>query len=497
MSKFSTLLGNIVKENNISVYSLSKELGCGRTWLQKVLSGERHMDLNSFVVLRKILMTYVDGIGLDYLYEPFAMDYFGQSEYRVITYIKERLLETQRLEDYIRRTDKASFRLHNYLAENCFLDLDEDEKRLAEKMEMLLIEEIQDFQSGQGVFKLYIHIPSKWKYLKNLLLTLLSIYNVRYTTQFKYIADSGYKEHAELIRIENFLTAAEFASYGFNSYVDESISDWQTYSDTLFPYYVITAEKLLIITDDGRTFIETTEKDVIDNVCSRFERVASEKKMFMTAVNAGMYNSVVMDRGVNDIEDYFEISNSLNIDKFYSTDDLRRILPTDYADREFMIQTLDTFFETLRNTDTSTYFTLDSVRHFMENGQGKEEGESASEFTNDISNNIKLQLLKKLCEYYKAGNGSIHMLKAGQYLASDHIHIFGWKEKVICVTNTLYGRERGLGAMAVVQSPAIARHLYHYDQYIMNSQICLDKDNSLKVLENLIRAYEDDGRFSA
>lgn len=491
MSEFSILLGNIVKENNISVYSLSKELGCGRTWLQKVLSGERRMDLNSFVNLRKILMAYVDGSSLDHLYEPFVKDYFGQSEYRVITYIKERLLETQRLEDYIRRTDKASFRLHNYLAENGFTDLDEDEKRLAEKMEMLLIKEVQDFQSGQGTFKLYIHIPSEWKYLKNMILTILSIYDVRYTSQLKYIVDSEYKEHADLIRIENFLTAAEFASYGYNSYVGERLSD----SETLFPYYVITAENLLVITDDGKTFIETTEKDVIDNVCSRFERVTFEKNMFLRAVNAGMYNSVVMERGHHDMEDYFEISNSLNIDKFYSADILREILPVDYADREFMIKILDAFFEKIRSTDTSTYFTLDSVRYFMESGQG--EGDLASEFLNEMDNNAKLQLLKKLCEYYKSGNGDIHMLKAEKHLASNHMHIFGWKEKVICVTNTLYGRERVLGEMAVVQSPTIARHLYHYDQYMMNSQICLDKENSLKVLENLIRAYEVDERFSA
>ena len=43
MLEFSTLLGNFVKENNI------------------------------------LLIAYVDGIGLDHLYETFVMDCFGQS----------------------------------------------------------------------------------------------------------------------------------------------------------------------------------------------------------------------------------------------------------------------------------------------------------------------------------------------------------------------------------------------------------------------------------
>ena len=46
MDKFAKKLAKILKENEeVSVYGMAKETGCNRTWLQKILAGERAMSI--------------------------------------------------------------------------------------------------------------------------------------------------------------------------------------------------------------------------------------------------------------------------------------------------------------------------------------------------------------------------------------------------------------------------------------------------------------------
>lgn len=494
MSEFSILLGNIIKKNNISIYSLSKDIECGRTWLQKVLSGERRMDMKNFMALYRRLINYADSVSLSYLYESFALDYYGSKEYQIITYIKKRLMETKELSDYLEKIQYKEFSLKDYFIDNSGIEIDSNEKEIAENVYRIVTEEIKQAKSDNAALELYINFPSNWKYIKNLILVLLNINEIRYSNNFKYIVNSENRINTDIEQLENFLTASEFASYGYNTYISDTNMGQKFINNAIFPYYIITKNKIALITDDGKTLIENTNKEVIRKTSMRFEKIISEKKSFLTTVNVDMYNSVVMDRDVSDNNEFFEISNRISITKFYSKDILRKIIAKDYPDREFMIGTLDMFYEKIRNSVSSMYFTIDSVRHFMETDETKNEG---GYFNLNFTNDLKIEMLKSVYEYYKNGEGEIHMLKTGSYLASDNIYIFGWQEKIICMANYLYYEDKPVDAMAVIQSPVISKHMSNYNKYMMNSKLCLDKENSLKVLKNLINAYEESYRNSA
>lgn len=43
------MINNIIKINNISIYSLAKTIQCDRTGLQKVISGERKINFTNLL----------------------------------------------------------------------------------------------------------------------------------------------------------------------------------------------------------------------------------------------------------------------------------------------------------------------------------------------------------------------------------------------------------------------------------------------------------------
>ena len=62
--------------NNISIYEHAKNMDCNRTWLQKVISGDRNIDFENFIKLGRELLKHIDENSYLELYEIFAENYF-------------------------------------------------------------------------------------------------------------------------------------------------------------------------------------------------------------------------------------------------------------------------------------------------------------------------------------------------------------------------------------------------------------------------------------
>ena len=72
MDKFAKKLAKILKENEeVSVYGMAKETGCNRTWLQKILAGERAMSIKYIRPVCEYLGGYCRKGAVSELYETF------------------------------------------------------------------------------------------------------------------------------------------------------------------------------------------------------------------------------------------------------------------------------------------------------------------------------------------------------------------------------------------------------------------------------------------
>ena len=77
MSEFSTLLKSALSMNDVSNRSLSQTLNIDRSRFQKILSGERHMDYDTFESICSRL-TVPEKLNED-LRVAYAVEHFGAS----------------------------------------------------------------------------------------------------------------------------------------------------------------------------------------------------------------------------------------------------------------------------------------------------------------------------------------------------------------------------------------------------------------------------------
>ena len=117
MSRFSDSLNEVIKKyESLNIYNIAKEIGCDRSWLQKVVSGDRNMNFEFIRPLCDLLQNHIGPGEIAELYEQFAREYFGDSRYEVVQHIEKRMLEMGQREDDIDRAVAAEeFDVENFL----------------------------------------------------------------------------------------------------------------------------------------------------------------------------------------------------------------------------------------------------------------------------------------------------------------------------------------------------------------------------------------------
>ncbi len=483
MSEFSTMLNDIIKNNNISVYSMAKTIDCNRSWFQKVMIGERKMNFTSFCAMYKELVNKVDSEVLSNLYEKFVEDFYGEKEYKRVLYIKDRLYETKRLQDYLEGAG-SNFDIEEYAE---IFKMSDSEKRLMSKIDEMIKEELAYATYMKILPKLYVNIPTDWSNIKNLFLIVIHMLKLRGNIDFKYSINSKCNDDTVTVQVENFITSCEFSSYGINTLVTSEFTNNTGDDNAIFPYYIVTGRKVMMISDDGNLYIEYDEKEKVKLICEKIESKMSGMKNFLIVVNPDTYLSKLLSGIMNNVEEIFDVGNRICVAMLYTRDILKKIVPDNYPKRDFVIETLDMVYGKWRKGNLMMYFTIESVRHFMESNESKQEGQY---FNLQFTDEIKLDLLKKLYHYYEERVPEIHMLKTGKYLANDDIHIFGWDDIFVGATGYVYYGDIPVEATNFTHSPTISGYMRMYNDYMKNSNICLDKENSLKVLKNLIASYE-------
>ena len=496
MSAFSETLSNLIKRNNISIYGLAKNIHCDRTGIQKVMSGERRMDWNTYNAVSRELEDKLSQPELEDLYEKFVQDYYGEQGYQKIMYIKKRLLETRKLELYIDKVADLGFDVTDYIEE---FDIGKKEEASVRQIFQILEEEFQ-YAEKQGVSaRLYTNIPSGWKQFWHLILILLNQKQIKGQIDLKCIfgsvnlekqidyGNSGNRFDMDLVMIENFITASEFAAYGYNTYEPGDQILKKNSEEVLFPYYIITNNVYVMVAYDGTIIIDNNSRERVNSIADKCRGMFDGKSEFLKVVNPDTYSSIILDRDFNQDGNVFDVVNRICVAAFYSKDILRKIVPENYPDRSFVIETVGMFYSSLIKQNISMYFTIESVKHFMESEDSKKEGQY---FNLQFTPEIKLEILNRLYEYFsKSENSRIRMLKDN--IMSNELHIFGWDSKIICACQYLYYGNTPVDAMSFVYSPSVTGHFEKYNEYILNSYMCLNQEKSLKVLRNLINSYED------
>lgn len=477
MSEFSDLLGKVIKENNLSIYNLAKVIDCDRSWLQKVMSGDRHMNFQNFMPLYNYLRQIEEPRQLRLLLNKFMLDYFGEREFYIISYIKTRLEQMADTERYILGKGNKEIVLEDYCME---YSLKNEKCEIIKRIfEMIHCEESFVIDKNDKM-KLYVHIPASWDYLRNFLLLFLNKDSIKGSIEFKYIMPGCSNGLDDISMIENYLTACEFALYGYDTY-DLMKLELSYSENNLLPYYVMTTNEILMISEDGTIMFGKNDSELVGKLRSRFEQAGTTDNSFLKEGNLLSYSMYFVPDNTN-MSFNSSISNNLYIEIFFTKEILKEIISDDLAEKNYIVNMLSNHYENSRKNNISMYFTIESLNKFLKEEDDYMEGE----FHFRISKKSRRKIAEAIYNYYDSTKAEIHLINTDRYRLHSKLNLVMLSEKLIMSSGKKYSDNRAEDIKAFTFSPTVVRHMSNFSIYFMNSDMCMSKENSLKIYKDIM-----------
>ena len=492
MSKFSRQLREVVDEKDIKIYSLAKKIDCDRSLLQKVISGERKLGFDKFTLLFEELKNYLEADELRRLYENFSSDYFGE-DYELILFVKNRIKQMSEFESYMNNMDLDISHISQYNDYEQYVNerkkildkfvkdfrLNDSEKNIVNKVSEIFCEECIYSLQNNVIPKLYLYIPDNLAFVKNLIIILLKNSNLKGRIDLKFVIEC-ISDNIDKSLMGKFLTACEFASYGYNTYFEEYEN--YTRKNSILPYYIITSNSSIMISEDCEIVLLNSDYNQVSKMLEKFEEIISNKEYFFESLENNEFNHWMLKNRMN-IDSCEDICCNLNIFMFCTREILEDIIDKDYEDREHLINRLIDIFENVKKTQILSFSSIKSINKYSE---FKKEFLDNQEIGIKIDDKVFINLIGELYSYYLRNDSDFNLLLDEKYVFSEKINLTVCDKKKIFIDAFLYNNDKKNGAVAYINSPVIAGHLINYYEYLKNSEMCLKKKESIKFVKQIV-----------
>lgn len=443
MTEFNELLGEIIGDENITLYSLAKETMVDRTLISKVIKGERTFNYDSFISIYMYLKNIIDSEISKELYERFSYDFFGKEEMSIIHFIMNRMIEMGQNEEKIR-----GFKGRNVALEDCLKDeYSSNECKLIKAVYNLISEELIDSQTEKRNARLWVSIPSEWAFLRNMILYLITQeeYNSKYDFKY-YFRGLSIKGKMDIELLQDYLTASEFAQYGFNLFKETKCNEVS--EAEMIPYYIITQKGVLLIFHDGSIMVNR-DKEIIDKMSEVFLKLVTDKESFLEESDGINYKKEIL-KEISDDGVIESIGNVVNIENFINN----------YG-----------------GLNKKTYFTLDSIIDFMNNAKSKSDYKKRLEILNEILKEIEEQKME------------ISIMYADKIKYLSTLNVLLVPERFLISICVMGEEDKKIERVSFLSSPLIYKHLRNYSMYIRNSQFCIDSQESIKMFRMMVKGF--------
>ncbi len=474
MSVFSEKLSGIIKQHEqLNIYNIAKEIGCERSWFQKVVSGDRKMNVEFIRPLCCLLSNYMETGEVSEFYHCFAEDYFGSDRYRVLRHMQKRMYEMGTLESGVEEMIAAKeFDVEEFIRRFAFPVKSWD---LIREIYHMIEDEIANAKEEQRQAVLYLYIPSHWQYM-HMLLLIMSNRNENYKNMdFKCMfCGKTDLQDQDLIKVENFIAAYSMALYHLNVYDFLGNKGMNTRFD-LLPAYVITKNKALFVSEDGEMFLEIEDRSRIDNLIIGYLEAVRGCSLFFGKLDESIYLNRLTNTKYDSGKSYV-LGNNLCLEAFLEQEDMKSFIGNETRYPDLALAAAIEFYENVKNSDLSMIFSSDSL--FQIENDARENSEYLK----------ILDILEGLHQHYtEHPEKHIAMFDSRRFRFHSRIHLNLFVETTVVALDGAESRKRLFEKnMAFMLSPVIAESFRDFFLYITNSSICMTREESLNVLKMFI-----------
>lgn len=301
MSKFSDSLNNILKANDISVYSLSKCSGVARTSIYKYLNGKT-------LPKKEFLDSIIDILCLSTkqkkeLCESYKKEVYGEEVYLSLTKFKQ-FIENLNQNFY---NGEIKFMCSSF-------DLDKKVEFLdcLASVQFYLRKIIENEMSKKDIKPtIYMIVQPNCKYLFDLLYSYAKHKNI--SMEINQIISFEKRYEGKFCTADNIdvlsklLVAAIFnqnINYNLNYYYENSVQE--NNFNKVFPYFMIADNQILFISHDYETGLYIKDESLYEHFKSEFNRILKWSSKF-----------VRFNRGIIDLVKFFKEVDDKNLNYSY------------------------------------------------------------------------------------------------------------------------------------------------------------------------------------
>ena len=485
MSEFSTLLKSALSMNDVSNRSLSQTLNIDRSRFQKILSGERHMDYDTFESICSRL-TVPEKLNED-LRVAYAVEHFGKDNYDVIQHIIDRLCKMAKAENKFCPPPR-DLGISGFSPTESLIPLNRKQHMLMDELMAIINLELEE-----KVPLVYTNFSFRQKAMKSYFLNIIQ--NRKCYIDFRHIHLTPMDVNS-LIQINNFLDAFEFAGSGYNTWHYTMNSNLPMALLSPLPYFVLTSRVVLFFSEDMNFYISNMNADTVNsmhnyfhdiyNVCSSFAKHIDAPADFVKFEGLLIPNEQAADRTENCL---FDTSNNICAAAFLTNDTLNELLPDTLPYKAYFTSGISRFYEAMREKYLVFTFEHNSLLDFINNEPPISDYHHVTFDGLALKPKHKLKILQSYYDFVTSGRGEAHLLNTSKIRLPKYFHINALPNGMTLGFNfkTYHPDTRELNvSIAATMNPVIHKHFANFSSFLVHSPFTYSAEHTEMVLKNAL-----------
>lgn len=263
MTEFSFLLKDYVDKSDKTIYQFSKELGIDRSLLNKQINGRRLMNKDVFLNLVNLLNLTASQKSV--IYDLYNKEALGSPEYETFNRIKN---------NFIQFTNTVHLKTNKQFYENNSLDnlnLISNYDRIIHGSYTVydVIKKIATEELNQSQPRIYFNFDMLDHDLSKF---FSKIYTLNNKINLKNITTFSSDDSVKRVNFSKFINLLPLLLNGYRAHY--TIDKEGSIGDVLllFPYYMITSTKVILVAGGYDSAIVFDDKDVVDKYADEFEQ---------------------------------------------------------------------------------------------------------------------------------------------------------------------------------------------------------------------------------
>lgn len=490
MSEFSLALKKVIRNQNTTILTLSKNSGVDRTSLQHMLTG-KYLPASIEVVeniLNAMILTPVQQKELIRLY---YIARIGEDAYDRNLLVKN-IFESVDTLTYPRLTIPGMNYQHDFkiFAQTSSFSSSHEVK--------LIIKAVLEDESSKDNGYVKLMLQPDFEFVMELMLILtnscpqLEAEHIFCMYQDVHKAVNHQNLHSFKAILPLLIHGASYQPYIFYGNSAGCVSN-----ASLFPFLIITSDKILSISYDLNQAILHQEKDIHAIYLNQFSRIKAISKPLIDKIRSPMdmyHRYSILDMGMNSEKTQAAFTYTLFSQPcllfFVGKEHLSRYM-YDNPEKENLIQMIlhrnSSYLSRFMNGyHFTTYFTEEGLDDFWSTGRIRE---IPNYFYAPIDPEDRLQIIRTFIDMTLDTACHPIMINTGKFKLSRHMVVSAVDETSVIL---IYSHPRSGMMHFIFHEYMIASSFFHFIQNLSNSVLVYSEEESRKILKQKLLQYEEE-----